>query len=39
LPRYARVAAQVPIRVLSYPSGLEHREAVRAAVLAELAGP
>jgi hypothetical protein len=36
LPRYAGVAARVPIRVLSYPSGLEHRDAVHAAVAAEL---
>jgi len=39
LPRYAQVAARVPIRVLAYPSGFEHREAVHDAVVAELAHP
>jgi hypothetical protein len=36
LPLYARLAAQAPVRVLSYPSGFEHQAAVHAAVLADL---
>jgi len=39
LPRYAQVAARVPIQVLAYPSGFEHGDAVNAAVMAELARP
>ena len=36
LPLYARLSAQVPLRVLTYPSGFEYQEAVHAQVLADL---
>jgi hypothetical protein len=39
LPRYAQVANRVPIGVLSYPSGFEHRQAIHAAVATALARP
>lgn len=36
LPSYARVVAQVPVRVLRYPRGFEHQAAVHARIMAEL---
>jgi hypothetical protein len=36
LPLYARLVAQAPVRVLSYPSGFEHQQPVYERVLAEL---
>jgi len=36
LPLYARIAADVPVRILSYPDGFEHQDAVYAAVLRDL---
>ncbi|HEX5501670.1 MAG TPA: hypothetical protein VFW96_03555, partial [Thermomicrobiales bacterium] len=38
LPLYARLLAQAPLRVLRYPDGYEHQEAVHARLLADLAG-
>ncbi len=37
LPMYARLLAQTPIRVLSYPHGFAHQDAVCARVMADLA--
>jgi len=37
LPLYARLAMQAPLRVLSYPSGFEHQDAVYARLRADLA--
>lgn len=36
LPRLATLAAQLPVRTLSYPSGVEHLPAVTAAIRADL---
>ncbi|HEX9058131.1 MAG TPA: hypothetical protein VF818_11435 [Ktedonobacterales bacterium] len=36
LPLYAQIANQTPMRVLTYPSGFEHQEAVCNRVLADL---
>ena len=37
LPLYARLAMQAPLRVLSYPSGFEHQDAVYARLRSDLA--
>lgn len=37
LRRYARLVSQAPARLLRYPNGFEHQDAVHAAVLADLA--
>ncbi|MBI4507084.1 MAG: hypothetical protein HY691_16250 [Chloroflexi bacterium] len=37
LPLLARLVAQAPVRILSYPSGFEHQEAVYARVVGDLA--
>ena len=39
LPLYARLVAQAPVRVLSYPHGFEHQAAVHARILADLEAP
>jgi hypothetical protein len=36
LPRYTRLAALVPLRVIRYPSGFEHQDAVHARILSDL---
>ncbi len=36
LPAYARLVAQAPVRILSYPSGFEHQDAVYGRVLADV---
>jgi hypothetical protein len=36
LPLYARLAAQAPVRVLSYPTGFAHQEEVCARIMADL---
>jgi hypothetical protein len=36
LPTYARLAAQVPVKVLAYPEGFAYQPAVRETVLADL---
>jgi hypothetical protein len=36
LPLYARLAAQLKFRLLRYPSGFQHQDAVRAAILNDL---
>src|SRR5581483_7212251 len=36
LPLYARLVAQAPVRVLSYPTGFAHQEAVCARIMADL---
>ncbi len=38
LPIYARVAARVPVRLLSYPSGFEYVDDVCSTILADLEG-
>ncbi len=38
LPFYARLTAQAPVCVVSYPSSFEHQEAVHRAIVADLAG-
>ena len=37
LPIYARLLAQAPVRVLSYPHGFAHQEAVYARIMSDLA--
>jgi hypothetical protein len=39
LPIYARLSAQSPVRLLRYPNGFEHQDAVCARVLADARGP
>jgi hypothetical protein len=36
LPVYARLARQVPVRLLRYPNGFEYQKAVRQAILADM---
>jgi hypothetical protein len=36
LPLYSRLVAQAPVRVLSFPSGFEHQEAVYGRIMADL---
>jgi hypothetical protein len=36
LPRYSRVAAQVPVRALRYPHGFEHQQEIYTRILSDL---